>query len=399
MDLDSRSKVPRIASNAEAHRGDLQFEGGGIRSTIAICTVGELFGGVERHVMGMLEGLKARGVETTLVLFHDCELAMQARLHGFSPVIMSSNNLGLLVTARELARHFGETHTGIVHTHGYKATVFCALARMWHPMPMVKTEHGLPESMAGRPFSAMRDRAYRWLSAAIAKAARARTCYVSQELRAHYEGASPIKPSQVIPNGIIELLSSTFPRPPEYFEGVFNLAIVGRLDTVKGHRFAIEAMSMQGVAANTHLHVVGTGPCESELRALAEAIGIGDRVHFVGFRRNVYDYIAHCDALLMPSLHEGLPYALLEAMALATPIIASNVGGLAEVLRDGFTALLVPPSDAEALARAISRLVNNPDLGHRLAQEAQLVQRLTYSVDAMTESYLAVYRELLMPKD
>jgi glycosyltransferase involved in cell wall biosynthesis len=118
-------------------------------------------------------------------------------------------------------------------------------------------------------------------------------------------------------------------------------------------------------------------------------------VHFLGFRRNVYDFIAHCDALLMPSLHEGLPYTLLEGMALGTPIIASRVGGLAEVLQDEITALLVPPSDVGSLAHAILRLHDSPALRLDLGAQAQRVQQARYSLKAMTESYLGIYRALL----
>ena len=119
-------------------------------------------------------------------------------------------------------------------------------------------------------------------------------------------------------------------------------------------------------------------------------------MHFLGFRRHIYDYLAHSDALLMPSLHEGLPYTLLEAMALGIPIIASRVGGLEEVLGDGATALLVPTGDCPALARAITRLHADPDLRRRLSENARRLQQAQYSLERMTERYLAVYREALL---
>ena len=80
------------------------------------------------------------------------------------------------------------------------------------------------------------------------------------------------------------------------------------------------------------MNIIGTGPLTAELKGLAEELGVSDRVRFLGFKKNVYDYMAHCDALIMPSLHEGLPYTVLEAMSLGLPVIASRVGGLAEVL-------------------------------------------------------------------
>jgi glycosyltransferase involved in cell wall biosynthesis len=186
---------------------------------------------------------------------------------------------------------------------------------------------------------------------------------------------------------------SRFARPPELRADKFNLLIAGRLDLVKGHHVAIAASAEAGFPPDVHLCLVGDGPRARELRALAAAHGLAQRVDVVGFRRNIYDYIAHCDALLMPSLHEGLPYTLLEAMALGVPIIASRVGGLAEVLEDEVTALLVEPRDAAALAAAVRRLKDDPSLGARIGTQAQSVQRAKYSLEAMAASYLAVYRE------
>jgi len=163
----------------------------------------------------------------------------------------------------------------------------------------------------------------------------------------------------------------------------------------KGHHLAIEAMATEGLSPDIHLHIVGLGPREQELRALAKSLDVAHRVHLLGFRRDVYDYIAHCDVLLMPSLHEGLPYTLLEAMALGTPIIASRVGGLAEVLQDDVTALLVPPGDSRALTHAIVQLHEYPELCRQLGEDAQRLQQTRYSLTAMVTQYLSVYRSPL----
>jgi glycosyltransferase involved in cell wall biosynthesis len=148
---------------------------------------------------------------------------------------------------------------------------------------------------------------------------------------------------------------------------------------------------------SVHLHVIGTGPLEAGLRQLAQARGVAERVHFQGFRRNVFDYLAHCDALLVPSLHEGLPYTLLEAMALAKPIICSNVGGLAEVLEHDKTALLIPVAQPASIAAALRRLHDDRNTGQRLGAAALRVQQERYSLEAMVDAYIDVYRGVLPP--
>jgi L-malate glycosyltransferase len=361
---------------------------------VAIVTVGELFGGVERHVLGIMPTLRANHVEPTLFLFHEGELAIQARELGFTPVILPSRNSSTLNAAKRLARVSKARGISIIHIHGYKAAVSCVLASHWHRFAVVKTEHGLPELGTGGMMTALRAKIYHKLDLAATRRARATVCYVSDELKEHFRDAYASLPTRVIPNGIAPIDRSGLQRPQEFGAGRFNLAVVGRLEIVKGIHVAVQAMASNKFSKNIHLHIIGTGPNEAALRALAQEYGLTERIHFLGFRRTVYDFIAHCDALLMPSMHEGLPYTLLEAMALATPIIASHVGGLAEVLRNEFSALLVPPCDADALARAISRLSDNPDFGRHLAQQAQQVQQQKYSLDAMTKKYLEIYRAL-----
>lgn len=359
---------------------------------IAICTVGELFGGVERQVLGLISGLAARGVSTLLVLFHDSELAAQARVQGVEPVILSPRNGSVLATSRQLARLFKQRDIQVVHVHGYKATVFCALARRWRSFVIIKTEHGLPEPTVAGSIRSLRNRLYYILEGAATRIAHATVSYVTEDLRARCSHAHVGLRTTVIPNGVANMDQSQFSCPAEIDKGRFNVALVGRLDIVKGPYTAIEAIASIHMPHDIHLYIIGTGPCEMELRALAEARGIANRVHIMGFRRNVYDYLAHCNVLLMPSLHEGLPYTLLEAMALGIPIVASRVGGLAEVIQDGSTGILIPPQDPKALAEAICRLHAEPVACFQLGDQARCLQQAKYSLEAMTESYLAIYR-------
>jgi len=363
-------------------------------NTVAVCTVGELFGGVERHVLELIDGLGTQGIRALLVLFLDGELAIQARRQGIEPVILPNRNRSFLTTSRQLARILEQHQIHIVHVHGYKATVFCMLARKWRPFAMVKTEHGMPEPMAGGPITTWRNQLYHLLDSIATRTTGPTVCYVTEDLRRYYRRAHFGLSTIVIPNGVGSLDRRQFSRPAELCEEWFNLLVVGRLDTVKGHHLAIKAMAVEGLSPDIHLHIVGLGPREQELRALAESLGVAHRVHLLGFRRNIYDYIAHCNALLIPSLHEGLPYTLLEAMALGAPIIASRVGGLAEVLQDGVTALLTPLQDVDSLALAIVRLYRDQEFCLRLGKEGRRLQQAKYSLEAMTKNYLTVYETL-----
>jgi glycosyltransferase involved in cell wall biosynthesis len=118
-------------------------------------------------------------------------------------------------------------------------------------------------------------------------------------------------------------------------------------------------------------------------------------VTFHGFRPNSFDYIAHADALLMPSLYEGLPYTALEAMSLGTPLIASRVGGLAEILKDGQTALLVEPRNTSQLAAAVAKLARDEPLAGRLRAAAADDVAARFSASAMARQYLEAFEDAL----
>ncbi|HRC72047.1 MAG TPA: glycosyltransferase family 4 protein [Candidatus Competibacter sp.] len=385
-------------SNPKSHESELSSNLEHVEQLnqrIAICSSGEVFGGVERHILGILSGLQMHGLSSLLLLFYDNELAGQARKRGIETIIIKNFNLSLLSTSRYLAHIFEKYKIKIVHAHGYKAAFFCALARCWFSFKMVKTEHGLPEPMSGRPIAELRNKAYYFLDTIATQITNATVCYVTEELSESCKFAHSGLQFKVIPNGIESPSRCKLSYPVEFNKNQFNLAIIGRLDTVKGHDLAIRAIANENLLSNIHLYIIGVGPCELNLKLLADANGVAKRVHFLGFKSNIYDYVAHCDVLLMPSLHEGLPYTLLEAMALGIPIIASRVGGLAEILKNDINALLITPGNIEEITQAIIRLHNSPTLCRYLGENAQQLQKKHYSLEIMILRYLKIYMALL----
>jgi glycosyltransferase involved in cell wall biosynthesis len=118
-------------------------------------------------------------------------------------------------------------------------------------------------------------------------------------------------------------------------------------------------------------------------------------VRFLGRRDDVADLLAACDVFVLPSRREGLGVAALEAMALARPVVASRVGGLAEAVEDGRTGLLVGPGDTAALAAALARLLREPELRARLGAAGPARVAEDHSVSRLVESYEALYLEML----
>ncbi|MBM4300452.1 MAG: glycosyltransferase [Deltaproteobacteria bacterium] len=182
-------------------------------------------------------------------------------------------------------------------------------------------------------------------------------------------------------------------------EGSTVIGLVGRLDHWgKGHQELFTAMAQIRERHPVHALIVGGGRRMDEVRRLAESLGLAGQVHFLGPRRDVPDLLNAMDIFVLPSYSEGVSLALLEAMAAGLPVIATEVGGLPEVVTDGENGLLIPPRDAGALAEALTRLLGASDFAKKLGQNARKHVREHYSLDRLGREINEIYGELVKQK-
>jgi len=171
---------------------------------------------------------------------------------------------------------------------------------------------------------------------------------------------------------------------------------VGNLYPVKGHRYLLDAVArLAGEHPNLHVAIAGRGELAATLQEQAAALGIGERLHVLGLRPDVANVLAAADLFALPSLSEGLPLALLEAMFAARPIVASAVGDVPVALASGAVGLLVPPGDSAALAGALQRLLVQPFEAQRLGHSAQARAAAEYGIGRMVQRYAELYGRLL----
>lgn len=168
---------------------------------------------------------------------------------------------------------------------------------------------------------------------------------------------------------------------------------VGRFDPVKGLDELVEAVNRLN-DPQVYLVLAGEGCYERAVRERVAELGLGDRVRFLGRREDVPALLAAADLFVFPSRTEGLPNALLEAMAAAKPIVTTDVPGCGDLITDGQTGLLAPARNPEALSRCMRRLIDDRDLAARLGRAAREHAVRRYDFRATTAAYAALYRTI-----
>lgn len=174
-------------------------------------------------------------------------------------------------------------------------------------------------------------------------------------------------------------------------DGQRLIVAVGRLVPQKNHALAIRALPHVPDAV---LAIVGGGPLREQLERVADEAGVRGRVVFAGVRSDARAVMGAADAVVLPSRWEGLPLTGLEALAAGTPLVATAVRGIQELVVDGESALVVPPDDARALARALERVLGERDLAERLRRCGREIAA-AHSEEAMVAQYHRLYAELL----
>lgn len=304
-----------------------------------------------------------------------------AERHSFDPAIW-----GVL---RRLVR---ERHIDIVHAHDYKTDLLAwALARVEPIVPM-STAHGWSRS-------SLREHGY-FFADKLLLARYPLVIAVSEAIRKTLIefGASPTRVRRIL-NAIDP---DAFRRAPGVRESIRRtlgfradeliVGTVGRLERVKRIDILLDAVGK--LRNRVSLVVVGEGSCRAALEQQAAALGIGDRVRWLGLRSDVKEIGQAFDVYVQSSETEGVSNALLESMALETPLVATAVGGTGELVDDEVHGLLVPKHDAEALAHAIDRVLDDPASAAKRARNARTRVETELSFEARTHAVERLYLEL-----
>jgi glycosyltransferase involved in cell wall biosynthesis len=346
------------------------------------------FSGGEVQVFLLIEGLAQRGHANVLVCPPGSASEREARRRGIevAPVAMR-NAISPLAIARAVAA-LRRAAPDLVHLHTGRANWVGGLAARWLSLPALTTRR-MDRRVARGPRT-------RWLYGRGVRHAVA----ISESVRRRLLDAGvPAERISVIPSAV-DPRALAAPRERAAIrrelgvgDGEFCLLALAALERRKGIDVLLDALAEAGTP--TRVLIAGDGPCRAELEERSARLGLAARVRFLGRCEDKASLLSACDALVLPSRAEGLGVAALEAMACARPVVASRVGGLAWLVRDGETGLLVPPEDPDALARAIAVLAGDAALGRRFGEAGAARIAEHHLPSHMCDAYEELYARLL----
>jgi glycosyltransferase involved in cell wall biosynthesis len=287
---------------------------------------------------------------------------------------------GLIV---KLSSIFRASRPDVVHTHDQRALFYAGPAARLSGVPIiVHTRHGRDNHATARQMAI-----FRRLASLVD-----RFVCVSDEV-AELSRAQGIEFSRVhiIKNGIdVNRFSACTP------DLTGPAVTVARLSPEKDVANLVRAIAQVADSVpDLNVEVAGDGPCLLELEQLANNLGLVDRIRFLGEVHDVASLLARARLFVLPSRSEGIPLTALEAMACGLPVVATRVGGLPEVVVDGVTGLLVPPTDSSALSDALVAIWNDPDTRGRMGRAGRLRCHECFDVERMVSQYEALYRDAI----
>jgi glycosyltransferase involved in cell wall biosynthesis len=359
-------------------------------------------GGAERVLTDVItHSDPARFRHTICYLHPPHDLADELRAAGCELICLDApTRHGWLHGARALRRILDERRPDVVHSAMFEPNMTARLAAIGKHVPsqswLVSMEYD-PASVRAAGWSRSRNLARRWLDRWSARLAGTHFVACSGAVKASAVEQLGVPPAavDVIYNPVdpativaapaeVAALRRSMDLPPS----AFVYLTIGRLDAPKDHATLFDAFRMVADdQPDAHLIVLGLGRLEEELRRRAVEIGLGERIHFIHSVPRTGPYFGLADAFVFPSLIEGLPVALLEAMSAGLPCIASDIPPHAELLAPGETGLLFPRGTPAALAAAMERIHSSPDLRARLGAAARAYAAGRFTIDRIVPQW------------
>lgn len=358
------------------------------------------FLGAERVVVEICKASRSLGVEAVCGVIQDTRdgrphLLDVAEKEGIPTVVFVAHSRLDISCIRQITRYVQQEKIDIIHTHGYREDIYAWCARAG--VPLVATNHLWKNtSLLLKLYSFVDGLVLHFfdkiaaVSHEIEKVMAERCLLPQSKLKLIPNGIDTTLFDNVVPVDLSSDLSI------QIGSEVVLLVCVARLTEIKGHRFLLQALSSDAIVKlEWHLIIVGDGPAYEDLIRLGSQLGLADKVSFVGSRKDVDRILARCDIFVLPSLNEGLPMALLEAMSSKLACVATRVGDVPSVISAPEIGRLVTPGDVRSLAGALEDLIRGESLRETLGRKAREEVEGNFSSRRMAMLYKELYDQVL----
>ncbi len=351
-------------------------------------------GGAQEHLFSLLTRLDATYYDASVVALSGGSAVRKLQRHGFDVTVIDEPDDGAAV--RALTAHLAFVQPDVIHTHMYRADIVgtksvIALRESRHRAPyIVSTVH------SSRVRSHEDRELLRRLTPSMDQLIAVSRSIERKIADEHRTGA----PVRLIYNGV-DLQRYDHQEPCAPFGDQYGIeagskivGVVARLEPEKGHQTLIEAWpAVLREVPDAYLLIVGEGSRRDFLEQWASAHQVGHRIVFAGRRDDIPAVTAALDVAVLPSWREAQGLSILEAMALSRPVVASNVGGIPEMVEDGVTGLLVEHDNPVALAAAIVRLLKDPEYAARIGKAGHDLVHERFCVELMVKAIEQIYDE------
>lgn len=356
---------------------------------------GGLFG-AEKVMLSLAKSLNYNGTKSWIGAinnFHNphLEVIEEAKKVNIPTVVIKSKGKFDITAIKQIIEAIRKFNIDIIHTHNYKANMIGFLAAKKTKVPIMSTLHGyIGNNFKLRCYERIDRFMLRFFNKVV---------FVDDSLARCLRNG--LVNSIVINNGI-NISSQATGHKTQVKGGLgikedeLVIGSAGRLSKEKGHRYLIEAFArIVKKHSGVKLLIVGNGLQYQRLVDSVQQLGIEGNVIFAGYQEDMDKVYRGIDILVQPSLREGVPLAILEAMSYGLPVVATNVGGVANLIRNRETGLLINPASSKEIYNALLNLLEDKKLREELGQNAKQFVKENYSLDRMVNSYKRVYQEVL----
>lgn len=355
--------------------------------------------GAERWILALVRYCDASQVENLVITIKDSpnariDLIDKANEMGFKTDLITAYGPFDPRTIYQTVKLIKKHKVDILHTHGYKSDIIGFLAAKLTGIPIVSTPHGfeLPINPKSNMYHKLGTLFLRWLDWVVPVSEGLKDQCMEKGIHAKKikvikNGVDILEVQEVMPHA--ELL--TMKREKE----VKLIGYVGQLIERKGLPNLIIAMKTVTCKTKAKLLIIGDGKIKNKLQEMAGHNGLSECIDFLGFRTDRLEIVKCLDAFVLPSYLEGLPRAIMEAMAAKVPVIASDIPGIREIVHHNKTGILVPVDSPDQLADNILELINNSQKADELRQNAFNHVKLHHSAERMAKEYCRLYESII----